>query len=217
MRKTIFIFFAVMSSFFILQSCVSDPFILSEPLEIHESIALRIALNSLKENDSTNTGMEINDDFDFVYPIFLKYNNDTFAEIYNEDAFTSLLFGESINTHITGIAMPFEVTLKNNSVQKITSENNFLFLLSKSQSVNFPTALNFKGDCFDFVYPFQLITTNGTLYKILTKTSFDDFIKNHWEEWGFELVYPLEVIPNAGQKIAIHNTYEFFDRLKSCF
>jgi hypothetical protein len=178
-----------------------------------DSIALRLVLNSIKEN----FGLKQKDSicFDFKYPIKLVLNNESSVSIESFEGLLSLVVNETPNLYVSSISMPFSILI-DNKVESINSEVDFFDLLYNCGMI-MPVQSDFLSTCFTFKYPINTITIDNYVHTIESQTEFEIFLQKYFDIWYFEFEYPLEVTLDDGSSFIINNEYDLFDVLNDCF
>jgi len=187
------------------------------PNDNEDSIALRLVLNSIKENFHLAKTKSLYDSicFDFEYPIELILNNETSVKIENFEGLLSIIINETPELHVSSISMPFNVVM-NNKVESINSEVDFFDLLYNCGMI-MPVQSDFFSGCFTFKYPINAITIDNYVHTIESQSDFETFLQKYFDIWYFEFEYPLEVTLNEGSSFIINNEYDLFDVLNDCF
>jgi len=190
----------------------SDP--VSQAPATSKSIALRTALNEIKKAASP-TGRDIPATglcFQFVYPIYLGYNNGTTVTVTSFTGLLGLLAQETANTYIASIAFPFQVQ-HNGAVETIGDEAAFTALL-QGCGIN-----TWNGDlgtsyCFDLVFPIQISTTTGPV-TISSQEQFAAYLGNAANGTEANIIFPVSVLYN-GQQMTVSDVYAFYQLINSC-
>ncbi|MEH6407281.1 MAG: hypothetical protein V7767_08380 [Leeuwenhoekiella sp.] len=206
-------------------SC-SDEIIDEQPIvaEFITSNSLRTTFESLRGSDSpilpTTRDVKSADQtdqlcFQFVYPISLKYNDDSTVEIQDFETLLQVVLNETVNYHITAIGFPFKVTSNiDMTTHTIDTESQFTNLIEdcnydKLKPVD---VLNFVGNCFIVNYPISL-AINDTVITFSNEDEIIAYFSNTTDSLeSFNFSYPISVkITESGTDLEIYDDYEVID------
>lgn len=192
----------------------SDP-IENPAVNTQQSIALRTALNEVKQaNDAGRPAAKVAENpfcFEFVYPLSFSLNNGTVVTVSSFAGLLDIVLNESPNQYITGIAFPFSV-LYQGSVSVISSEQQFTSLLIACgfNTLNEDLLHSF---CFDLVFPIT-INQNGQTIVLQTMAQFEAYVSSP-SNGIVNIVFPVMANYN-GQQITINNLYELYQLINNC-
>jgi hypothetical protein len=126
-----------------------------------------------------------------------------------------VLTNESSNLYIDGISFPFDVQAEG-VVTTIHNEAEFYTLIDgcSFQTVN---DCVFDFNCYEIVYPIQIVNANGVTETIEGQTELMQLLSdpNQVSTYQLNIVFPISVIQN-NQTMVIHDLYEFFDLNNDC-
>lgn len=206
----------------VFYSC-SDDNSVGNDQNVQKSIGLRTVLNNIKKasnsagrSSQTTSLQSAIVGFDFVYPITLSYNNGTVITVASFNGLIEVLANENENLYIEGISFPFQVVLTSDgSTVTVDNEDEFWDLID---TLNIETMDDFvfSSLCFDFVYPFSLVTQNNQTIVIANQSELLALFTNpNTETIILDFVYPFSVISN-NQTVVINDAYEFFELNSDC-
>ena len=183
-----------------------------------KSNALRTILNEFKIQSNLMGKLTQNNVFcfDFVYPITLSYNNGTTISIASQAALIDVLTNENNNLYVDGIVFPFQVVdLTTNVSQTIANETQFWDLVVGCSYTTYDDVLA-TSPCFDFVYPFSVITIDNVTISVANENALLDLFNNSTSVVVVaDFVYPFSVIYD-NQTYVINNSYDFTTMNNNC-
>lgn len=218
--KLLFLVTTVVISMF--YSC-SDDNAVGNDQKVEKSMGLRTVLNNIKKGSNiagrssqTSISQSTIFGFDFVYPITLSYNNGTVITVASFEGLIEVLTNENENLYIDGIAFPFQVVLASDgSTVTINNEEEFWNFIDTLEIETMDDYV-FSSLCFDFVYPFSLVTQNNQTIVIANQSELLALFTNpNAETVILDFVYPFSVISN-NQTVEINDAYEFFELNSDC-
>jgi hypothetical protein len=193
-----------------------------EPIEkdytISQSIGLRATLNKIKADngiDGRNQSNTFSACFDFVYPLYLSYNNSTEVTVSSFEGLLTILTNENQSLYIDGISFPFKIAASGNgTITTINDESDFQNTI---ESCGFTTFNDYimNGPCYDFVYPFTVTNHSNQTFVFNAQTQMLEVISGNNGNYILDIVYPFSVIKN-NQTITIQNAYQFFEFNDDC-
>jgi len=162
MKKILFLLLTVIS---IAACSTSDDSINEEEanLQFEKSLALRINLETIRDRAINTQAKGANDlCFNFEYPINVGYNDGSEITVTDFDSLLELLLQETVESHITEIAFPFNVILADDTVQTITDETEFQTLIDDCgyDFITVAEVLAVVDDCFTINYPLTLVVND---------------------------------------------------------
>lgn len=184
-----------------------------------KSIGLRTTLNKIKADngiDGRNQPTTFSSCFDFVYPLYLSYNNSTEVTVNSFEGLLTILTNENQSLFIDGISFPFKIaSTTNGSITIINGENDFQNTI---ESCGFTTFNDYimNGPCYDFVYPFSVINHANQTVAVSNHNQILDMISEGNGNYILDIVYPFSVVKN-NQTVVIQNAYQFFEFNDDCF
>ena len=206
--KLLVLFFTVTTALF--YSCSESNSQENEQIA-SKSSALRTVLNELKVQNNIS-GRTVQSDvfcFDFVFPITLSYSDGTTVSIASPEQLLNVLTTENNNVFIDGIVFPFEVVVNATGAnQEISNEADFWTLVD---GCNFTTYddLIVSGPCFEFIYPFSVVTIDEQTIAIPNEQALNDlFAAPSSTVVVADFVYPFSVIYN-NETYVVNNSYDF--------
>jgi hypothetical protein len=217
MKKFKLLFLVATIIFAVFYSC-SDSNSIKDNQDAKKSIGLRTILNEFKKvNNISGRDAQTGDFcFDFVYPLTLSYNNGTTITVASFDGIIDVLTNENENLYIDGIVFPFQVVLSSDgSTVTINTEDDLWVVID---NCNFETYddYTFNSLCYDFVYPFSLITQDNQTIVISSEADLNNlFTDPNANSVILDFVYPFSVIYN-NETVVINNEYEFFEMNNNC-
>jgi hypothetical protein len=177
------------------------------------SIALRTAINEIKK--ANPSGRSVTDAplcFQFVYPIYLGYNNGTEVTVTTYQGLLALLAQENPNFYVQSIAFPFQVEHEG-AVETIADETAFTALLQDC-GVNTWNADLGTSFCFDLVFPIQVMAATSP-ETISSQEQLASYLGNAANGTEANIVFPVSVLYN-GQQMTVNDVYAFYQLINSC-
>ena len=198
-----------------LQSCSNS----DDSVRAEKSSALRVFLREMKAANNISSRTSSDDSnicFEFVYPLTLSYNDGTNVTVSSEVQLISILENETNELYIDGIAFPFDIMVSGStSPVTITSEEGFWSVI---QTCNMDTNDDIigEGQCYNFVYPFSLMTANNQMIVINSEDDLYNLVDDdNQDNYIVDFVYPFSVISN-NETIQINNMYEYEQLIYNC-
>jgi hypothetical protein len=227
MKKLKFIIVALTVSLFALSSCQDNGPVTAPQPEASKSIALRTVLNQLKATNDisgrfANTTRSANDQddfcFDFVYPFQLEYNTGALVTVESFDGLIQILINETSDLYIVGIVFPFDIVfLEDGTTVTINSEEDFIEALTNCDDFDVWDDDDVVVDCFEFVYPIEMVGADGTTVTISSDNELMEFFAGQGQMYEPEFVFPITVVNLDNEEIVVENIYEFFELMDDCY
>ncbi len=228
MKKIKFILVAITFSMLALTSCQDNGPVTPDQPDATASIALRTVLNKIKAtNDpsgrysSTERSTNDNDDgfcFDFVYPLQFEYNNGTLVSVDSFQGLIQVLMNETNELYIVGVVFPFDVVLlQDGTTVTINSEQDLVEVLENCDDFDVWDDEDVVVDCFEFVYPIDMIASDGTTVTVNSNDELVEFFETQDAMYEPNFVFPITVVNLDDEEIVIENIYDFFDLMDDCY
>jgi hypothetical protein len=228
MKNFKFLLIVLSIGLFSLGSCTNDTSSGTDTeQEATTSIALRTVLNSIKNNDASATGRvadnnpsDQQDDFcfDFVYPITLEYNTGATVTVDDFNGLIEVLMDETNDVYIEGIVFPFDIVLlADGTTVTINSEEDFIEALMACDNFDVWDDDDVIIDCFDFVYPIDLIAADGSTVTVNSDDELIAFFEAQGMYYEPNFVFPLDVTTIDGEQLTIDSLYDLFDLMDDCY
>lgn len=214
MNKFKFLVLLITLSAVLFQSCSSS----DDSTVTQKSSALRIFLNEFKSSNNIN-GRSTNDDtmcFELVFPLTLAYNNGTTVTVLNQDELISILENETTDLYINGIEFPFDIIVDGSTNPvTIANETDFWEVIGNCDFEIYDDVI-VEGPCYNFVYPFSLLTNNNQTVIISNEDALIDFVQdNNEDNYIVDFIYPFTVTYN-NENLQINNAFEFEELNNNC-
>jgi hypothetical protein len=161
--------------------------------------------------------------FKFVFPLTLIYPDGTEIPVDNIQQFRELMHEWKIENSEADvkpvIKFPFDVELRDNSVQTIENEEQLLALQEECWQ-NRPNVPRFKF-CFDPVFPLNIKYPDGEVVEVndlqTLKTLFREWKEaNPDAEVYPEIQFPIEIINSEGDTVFVQDFVELKEHLRDC-
>lgn len=168
-----------------------------------QSSALRIALEHISKNEGkiTVTKSRLNElCFQFEYPITVKYNTGDEVVISDFDELLKMILSETLESHITSIALPFNVNIQaTGTVTTINDEAEFMQLVQDCgyDAIEYVDVIAKAESCFEINYPIDF-TINSSLVSFDSEEEAQNyFIANYANLEMIALSYPVSITLNG--------------------
>lgn len=205
-------------SLFLFNACQDDDYmdLNNNDLSRQESITLQTMLNQIERQISNGVSSNSPQDslcFQFVYPIRLIYNTQNIITINGFNGLVEVLNNQSSQLYVTGIVMPFQVIL-HNQTQTINTQNELISLLESCDFLTINEEI-INTFCFDIFFPIVITAQNGQNINIDNIAGFQSFLATQSNTYQAEIVFPIIVI-YQNNYVLIHNLYEFYEMVDNC-
>ena len=197
-------------------------------VEVQESAAMRATFEELKgglptgRSSEAKTSVKPEEDvlcFQFVYPIVLKYSDESQITVTDYDQLLEIILNERSEKYVTGIGFPFEVTMKeDDSLRKITDEDAFSVLIEDCgyDEIDYTYVVNSVSSCFEINYPLDLVI-NDMVKTFKSQQQAHDYFRNNWSSSNtVSISYPFRAtMTESGERISIANDFEMINLIKN--
>ncbi|MEM9340678.1 MAG: hypothetical protein AAGA66_18235, partial [Bacteroidota bacterium] len=201
------------------QSCLEDD--LSFPEEDEGMRVNSLAMITLL-NRVTNNVLVLDNApcIEFSYPVNLLYNTGSSIKIDSEEGLQEVAKNQSAGLHVVGFRTPFEV-ITNNTTVMIEEDEDLLKVLLACELGSFQSDFDqFFLNCFDFIYPVELIDQEGVERSFESLESFINFVEfqNGPEQPNFKFPVGVTSFPSdeSTQIQGYFDFYQLFDQCESC-
>ncbi len=218
MRLLKYVIVILFFSTFLFNACLDRDYIdlNNNDLTKQESITFQSMLNGISSQITNDVSTSFNQDslcFQFVYPIQLIYNTQNNITVNGFNGLVEVLNNQSSQLYITGIVMPFQVTV-NGQTQTINTQSELISLLEFCDFTLINEEIE-NSFCFDIVFPIYITSETGQNVAINNIQDFLTFLSTQTNVYQAEIVFPITVIYQNNQVI-IHNLYEFYEMANNC-
>ncbi|MEQ9403602.1 MAG: hypothetical protein RIM99_08460 [Cyclobacteriaceae bacterium] len=217
--KRTFRFFLLISwigTALIIQSCVTEPDSISPEIEITKSTVLTSFLNGI----GTGRINPEDEDLDIHYPILFAFNSGVTIEMLSNEGLLQAARSQSGGLYITGMKFPIEMDVDDQLFQ-IADESDFQMALGElgARSLRDEIERTFL-QCFDFVYPISLITSDEVGTIITSNLEFLDFLANEGPDYQPQFLFPVSVndfSKNSESVLeSLFDMYQIFNACEGC-
>ncbi len=210
----------LLSLLLLLGGCISDDEI-DFPVEPDSTKFVNstgiISLLRAVENNSLTSDQDC---FTLFFPIDLRFSNDLTVTVESYQGLSEIAIDANVSIHVNGVMFPLLVS-KGDVVKKINNEAELIELL---EACGLPTLRDefdkYFTQCFDFVYPIEMIALDSSTIRLDTLQDYFDFELQQGFDKQPVFVYPLEVYSfSKDQTLPVENDFELFevfDVCKSC-
>ncbi|MFC7356742.1 hypothetical protein ACFQO1_03510 [Jejudonia soesokkakensis] len=166
-------------------------------LDFEESLSMRITLEEMR-NQFPDKGFFRNAAdlcFNFEYPINVGYNDGNEVTVNDFDSLLELLLQETVASHITTVAFPFNVILADSTTQTITNESEFQMLIDDCgyDFITVADVMAVVDECFTVNYPITLVV-NDEEQTFTSQQEIEDYFANNTSNIvSVTFTYPLSV------------------------
>ncbi len=191
---------------FLMIGCAVEPITKSEEKLVtyfEQSSALRITLGHISRNEakSSVTKSRLNElCFQFEYPITVKYNTDKEVVISDFDELLQQVLSETLESHITSIAFPFNVNIQTSgTTNTIIDEAEFMQLVQDCgyDAIEYVDVIAKAESCFEINYPIDFTITNSLVSFDSEEEAQNYFIANYANLEIIALSYPVSITFNG--------------------
>ena len=200
----------------VMLSCVSEDELNlpddESTFELTHSVAIVSALRAV-ESESL-----IEDDcFQFQFPLQLGFNNDLTVSISDFSGLKEVSENAVSSQHINSVQFPITV-IKNSITKTIENEGDFIELLEDCHQLTLRDEFDkVFTQCFDFVYPIQMLDLSNNEVTIESKTSYFEFEADQGFDKQPNFVYPITLFDYASENsINIENPFSLFETFDTC-
>lgn len=207
----------LLSLMLLLNGCINDDEIdfPAEPdtEQFTESTAI-ISLLRAVEKSTLNADQSC---FELFYPIELQFNNDLTITVESFQGLREVAINMNAGLHVDAVAFPILVS-KGDIIKTIHHESDLIELLEVCEIVTLRDELDkYFTQCFDFVYPIEMISIDSTTIKIDTLQDYFDFEAQQGFDKQPVFVYPIEVHHySKKQTFPVANDFELFEVFDMC-
>lgn len=195
-------------------SCVEGPEIDPDQTPAFtETIALTAFMNSidLETFKIQEKALKIS------YPIRLNYNSNISIEVANDQGFKEVTESQSSGLNITGIELPIEFTVDNETF-KISSVIEFSDALNTLDIEAFRKVFDRSiGQCFEMVYPVSLVDTKGEVVVIESDDELEVFLETEGATYQPQFVFPFSVrVASQNDELSIKAAFDLYQLFNDC-
>lgn len=193
MKKILFLFVSIAT--LVACSTSDDAGAPERNLEFQESLALRINLEEIRTQFGNPQRAANELCFNFEYPIDVAYNDGSEVTVTDFDNLLELLLQETVESHITEIAFPFNVILADGATQTIEDETQFQTLIDDCgyDFITVADVLAVVDECFTINYPLVLVVNDEEQTFNSQQEAEDFFTNNNNDIVSVTFSYPLSV------------------------
>ncbi|MEQ6168603.1 hypothetical protein AAOE16_15515 [Ekhidna sp. MALMAid0563] len=207
----------LLSLILLLNGCINDDE-LDFPVEpdttqFSESTAIISLLRAVeKSNLTTNQSC-----FELFYPVEFRYNNDLTITVESFQGLSEVANNMNAGLHVNAVAFPI-LASKGDVIKTINNESDLLELLEECELVTLRDEFDkYFTQCFDFVYPIEMIALDSGTVPIDTLQDYFDFEAQQGFDKQPIFVYPLEVYSYSKNQIfPVTNDFELFEIFDMC-
>lgn len=208
----------LLSMMLLLGGCINDdeidfPAAPADSTNFSQSTAI-ISLLRAVENNSLN---ENQDCFTLFYPIQLQFNNGLSVTVESFPGLSEIANDVSSAIHADGVVFPILVS-KDGIVKDINNELELIELLESCEISTLREEVDrYFTQCFDFVYPIEMIALDSNTVGINSLQDYFDFELLQGFDKQPVFVYPLEVYNySKDQTLPINNDFELLEVTDMC-
>ena len=199
----------------LLQACVEDDldFPEGESIEVTESGALVTFLNSIDEETFDPNNPEIS----ITYPINLAFNTGIVIQVTNNQGLLEAVESQSSSFYIIGVEFPVEFTQDGQAIV-VENESDFLQVIEELDLGTFRTDFEvFFQQCFDFVYPVDMINSQEQEVTLSTSSELVGFINSQASGYQPQFVFPVQLEVFArDEPVIVNSHFDFYDIFNNC-
>ncbi len=207
----------LLSLILLLNGCISDDEI-DFPVEpdttqFSKSTAIISLLRAVeKSNLTANQSC-----FELFFPLEFRFNNDLTITVESYQGLSEVSNNMNAGLHVDAVAFPI-LASKGDVIKTIKNESDLIELLEECELVTLRDEFDkYFTQCFDLVYPIEMIDLDSITVKIDTLQDYFDFEAQQGFDKQPIFVYPLEVYSYSKNQIfPVANDFELFEIFDMC-
>ncbi len=195
---------------FFSQSCLNEIDTFENDLNTYnliESSTITTVLNEVYIIEDN----QLNNCFEFNYPLYLNNNNNLTFEIVNENGLEEIALSQSSDFHINSINIPFSITLNNVEVFINTEDDLQEIITFCEYNSLYQTLITKLPTCLNLNYPINLIVENNFV-EFENEIDFINFLETQNDSFIPNINYPIYTYDEE----IINNDFELYEVLNSC-
>lgn len=207
----------LLSLMLLLGGCLSDDAIDFPEEPDSTSFSQSTAVISILRAVERKTLLEDQDCFSLFYPVELIFNNELTITIGSFQGLQEIAKDVNSSLHVNAIEFPV-LASKAGVVKTIDNESQLIQLLV---DCGIPTLRDefdkYFTQCFDFVYPIEMIALDSSAVRIETQQDYFDFELQQGFDKQPVFTYPIEIYSfSKDQVMPINNDFELFEAFDMC-